>query len=386
MSQFQQKGRLKKRHGMRAVAFIGALALALSACSSTAATPSPATSAPATSAPTTAAPASSAPASAATSNPTSAAASAAACVSKPSTTIAMIPKALSIPYFDVSSKGAQQAAQELGITVKVIGPSDPTAAAQIPFVNTATQQQVSGISLAADDAQALAPAMKQATAAGVKATTFDSDVSQDARTIFVNQVDPKEFALAMLSTVAEQMNYTGQLALVSGLATAQNQNDWLKIMQDELKNNPKYANVQLAKIAYSDSVDQKSTEVFNGLLQTYPDLKGVIALDAVALPASARALQQSGRKLALGGAALPNAMKAYVKDGTVKNFVLWDVQKLGYLSIFATDALVNGCITGAAGDKFTAGSLGSFTVGDNGVIILGPSTIFDASNIDQFNF
>jgi Anabaena sensory rhodopsin transducer len=32
------------------------------------------------------------------------------------------------------------------------------------------------------------------------------------------------------------------------------------------------------------------------------------------------------------GLGTPNQMRQYVKDGTVKEFLLWDVQKLGYLA------------------------------------------------------
>jgi hypothetical protein len=42
--------------------------------------------------------------------------------------------------------------------------------------------------------------------------------------------------------------------------------------------------------------------------------------------------------------------------------------------------------TGKEGEKFTAGKLGEYTIGAEGVVVLGPPTVFDASNIDQFNF
>ena len=37
-------------------------------------------------------------------------------------------------------------------------------------------------------------------------------------------------------------------------------------------------------------------------------------------------------------------------------------------------------------DKFKAGKLGSFTVGDGATVLLGDPFVFDKSNIDQFNF
>ena len=43
-------------------------------------------------------------------------------------------------------------------------------------------------------------------------------------------------------------------------------------------------------------------------------------------------------------------------------------------------------ITGAEGDTFTAGDLGEYTVGKDGVVVLGDPTVFNADNIDDFDF
>ena len=79
-------------------------------------------------------------------------------------------------------------------------------------------------------------------------------------------------------------------------------------------------------------------------------------------------------------------MRKYVLDGTVQQFALWDPGKLGYLAYYAAAALVQGKITGKQGETFTAGTLGSYTIGANGVVLLGPPTVFDKNNISQFNF
>jgi rhamnose transport system substrate-binding protein len=43
-------------------------------------------------------------------------------------------------------------------------------------------------------------------------------------------------------------------------------------------------------------------------------------------------------------------------------------------------------VTGASGQKFSAGKLGSFTVGADKTVLLGPPFVFNKSNIDKFNF
>ena len=70
-------------------------------------------------------------------------------------------------------------------------------------------------------------------------------------------------------------------------------------------------------------------------------------------------------------------MREYVKDGTVKEFALWNPEDLGYLAAYAAKALVDGDITGEEGDKFTAGTLGEFTVGADGTVLLGDPFVFN---------
>jgi rhamnose transport system substrate-binding protein len=79
-------------------------------------------------------------------------------------------------------------------------------------------------------------------------------------------------------------------------------------------------------------------------------------------------------------------MKKFVSDGTVKEFELWKPQDLGYLAGYAAVELASGKITGAQGQSFTAGKLGSFTVGADNSVLLGPPFVFNSGNINQFNF
>ena len=59
---------------------------------------------------------------------------------------------------------------------------------------------------------------------------------------------------------------------------------------------------------------------------------------------------------------------------------------LGYLAGYAAVNVASKKLTGAQGQTFTAGKLGSFTVGPDSTVILGPPTVFDKANINQFHF
>jgi rhamnose transport system substrate-binding protein len=301
--------------------------------------------------------------------------------------VLFLPKAVNIPYFDAAAKGAKQAAGELNGKFKQVGPSQGTAAAQIPFINNATGQKVQSLAIAGNDPNAVAPALKRAEKAGVKVISWDSDVAPAARKVFVNQTTGPAIAKAQFESMAKQMNNKGQFAILSSFPTATNQNTWIKLMKAELKQ-PKYSGMKLVKVVYGEEDDQKSFTEAQGLLRAYPGLKGIISPMTVGPPATARAVASAGKggKIAIDGLALPSDMRKYVKDGTVKEFMLWNVPDLGYLAYYAAAAYAKGQITGKEGDTFKAGHLGQRKVGKNGEVVLGPPLVFSKSNIDKYKF
>jgi rhamnose transport system substrate-binding protein len=303
------------------------------------------------------------------------------------TNIVFLPKQINNPYFDSAATGGQQAAKALNGSFKQVGPSTANAADQIPFITTLTEQHVSAIVLSADDPNALAPSLKTAMQQGVKVVTYDSDVATDARQVFVNQASSEEIGRSEIDLLGQQINDTGQIAILSAASTATNQNTWIDYMKDELKK-PQYKNMQLVKIIYGNDDDQTSFNDTLSLVQAYPNLKGIISPTTVGIAAAARALESinKNKQIALTGLGTPNQMRKYVKDGTVQAFELWNPNDLGYLAYYTAALLAQGKIRGKQGETFTAGRLGKETIGANGVIVLGPPTVFNSSNIDKFNF
>src|SRR5699024_11874824 len=91
-------------------------------------------------------------------------------------------------------------------------------------------------------------------------------------------------------------------------------------------------------------------------------------------------------EVALTGLGTPDQVREFGKDETVTEFALWIPTELGELAAHAGAAVASGMTTGAEGDTFTAGDLGEYTVGADGVIVLGPPLRFNAENIDDFDF
>lgn len=300
--------------------------------------------------------------------------------------ITFLPKNLGNAYFDTSDAGGADAIAEFGGTYAEVGPATATPDSQVSFINTAAQQGVGALVVSANDPDALCDSLNEARDNGTKVVTFDSDVNADCRDVFINQATAEGIARIQVDLIAEQIGDEGQIAILSAAATATNQNAWIETMKELLASD--HPNIELVEVVYGDDDDQTSFDKTAGLLQSYPELKGIISPTTVGISAAARYLSTSEFKgqVALTGLGTPNQMRDYVEDGTVTAFALWNPADLGYLAAYAAKALIEGSITGAEGDEFDAGKLGSYTVGENGTVLLGDPYVFDADNIGDFDF
>lgn len=300
--------------------------------------------------------------------------------------ITFLPKNLGNPYFDTSSKGGKAAVEALGGTFTEVGPAEATPDAQVSFINTVAQQGADALAVSANDPKAICDALNEARDAGVKVVTFDSDTNTDCRDLFVNQADAAGIAKVQVDMITEQIADKGQIAVLSAAANATNQNAWIDLMKEELAAN--HPDVELVEVVYGDDDDQTSFDKTAALLQTYPELKGIVSPTTVGIAAAARYLSTSDAKgkVALTGLGTPNQMREYVEDGTVTEFALWNPEELGYLTAYAANALAAGEITGAEGDTFEAGDLGEYTVEKDGVVLLGDPYRFNTDNIGDFDF
>ncbi|CAN7412560.1 rhamnose ABC transporter substrate-binding protein [Microbacterium sp. LjRoot45] len=300
--------------------------------------------------------------------------------------ITFLPKNLGNPYFDTSSKGGKTAVDELGGTFAEVGPAEATPDAQVSYINTATQQGVGALVVSANDPQAICDALNEARDAGVKVVTFDSDTNPDCRDLFINQATADGIAKIQVDLIAEQIGDEGEIAILSASANATNQNAWIETMKEILAAD--HPNITLVETVYGDDDDQTSFDKTAALLQSHPNLKGIISPTTVGVAAAARYLSTSDYKgkVALTGLGTPNQMREYVEDGTVTAFALWNPEELGYLAAYAAAALIKGDITGAEGDSFEAGDLGSYEVGADSTVLLGDPYVFDKENIGNFDF
>jgi len=304
-----------------------------------------------------------------------------------------IPKDTQNPYEVIADQGGQKALAELGGRVVVSSGTADTAAAQIPSIQAAIQAHANAIVIAGNDPSALCPSLNQAARAGIKIVSFDSDVTCGSTPdhLFINQANTQQIGTSEVSLLASEIGGKGQVAILSAAASATNQNSWIKYMKQELA---KYPNMKLVTTVYGNDDPATSLQVLQGLLSAYPNLRGIISPTTVGISTAAQYLDTHKNLLShltLTGLGLPSQMRKYVEDGTVAKFELWNPSNLGYLAGYAAASLASGTASLTPGSTFKGGMLGTYTVlapaaGTGPSVVLGPPTVFDKSNVSQFNF
>ncbi|TPI19496.1 MULTISPECIES: rhamnose ABC transporter substrate-binding protein [unclassified Mesorhizobium] len=308
------------------------------------------------------------------------------CAKEP-VTVGFLPKLDTDPYFKVAQQGAEEAAKEIGGKAIQVAPSQATAEAQIDFINSLVTQKVGVIAISANDANAVAPALKRAAQQGVKVVSYDSDVAGDARAVFANQAKGDSLAEMMLESAYNLIGGEGDFAILSSTPTATNQNAWIDFMKKKMAAEPKFSKMKLVQVAYGEESEQVNQQQALALVQAFPDLKAIIVPAGIGLPAAARALEEAGLmgKVKLTGLAPATLISKYIKDGSAQD-IWWNVSDLGYLTYQAAQALAQCKITGKEGEKFNAGRLGEYTIGAGGELVLGPAKIVTPENLAEFKF
>ena len=315
-----------------------------------------------------------------------AAAHAAECAKQP-VTVGFLPKLDTDPYFQVARTGAEEAAGKIGGQVVQQAPSQASAEAQIEFINNLVSQQVGVLAIAGNDANAVAPALKRAAAQNVRVISYDSDVARAVRALFINQAKSDSLAEMMLTSMAQMLGNSGDFAILSSTPTATNQNAWIAAMKTRIAADPALKSMRLLQVAYGEESEQINQQQALALVQAFPSLKGIIVPAGIGLPAAARALDQAGMlgRIKLTGLAPATLIRKYIESGSVQD-IWWNVKDLGYLTYYAAQALAACKISGKAGETFDAGRLGSYTIGSDGEVVLGPAVIVTPQNVGEFKF
>jgi ABC-type sugar transport system substrate-binding protein len=296
----------------------------------------------------------------------------------------MMPKLMGISYFNACRRGAEEAARERAVALNYDGPPVDKVELQTQMIDEWVALGYDVIAVAPNDPEVIVPALRRARDAGMLTLTWDADANPTAsgRARFVNQAPVAAVGNLLVDIMASAIGGAGKTVIVTGSATAPNQNAWMAVMQQRLKET--YPAITLLQTLVPEEDQNRARQMTRDVLNAHADLAGIWGITSVALPAVAEAVRQSGRsgQVYVTGLSLPSTVKSYVHDGTVEKFVLWNPVDLGYLTVHVAHRLATASL-GSGPLRF--GRLSGIAVSDTEVV-LGPPLVFDKQNIDRYDF
>ncbi|MEP9381062.1 autoinducer 2 ABC transporter substrate-binding protein [Nocardioides sp. KR10-350] len=301
-------------------------------------------------------------------------------------TVAFVPKLQGIPYFEAMNAGGKQAEEDLG-NVKWLyqGPTTADAAQQAQIVRSYIQQKVDTLVVAPNDPDSMAPVLQQAKSAGIHVMTSDTDAPDSVREAFVSQASTEGIGEALTDELMKAMGGKGKYAIVSCGETAENLNSWIAVQKKYAAK--KYPDAQLVGIVYAGEDQAKSTQMATDLMNAHPDLKGLVGECTSSAPGVAQAVKDAGKigKVFTVGLGTPQSMKPYLESGASSGSILWDVEKLGYLTAWAGGQLAAGKSLEPT-DELKAKIPDVSWDASSKTLLLGPPLEITKKNVDQFNY
>jgi rhamnose transport system permease protein len=263
------------------------------------------------------------------------------------------------------------------------GPTDLDPAKQNEVVEAWITRRVDVIAVSVENKVGVSTVLRKAREKGIKVLTWDADAEKDARDFLINQATPQGIGYTLMDGAAKVLNNKGEFAIITASLSAANQNEWIKYIKERMT--AKYPDMKLVAIQPSEGDRDRAFSETQTVLKVYPNVKLIMAIAAPAVPGAAEAVKQSGRAdVKVTGLSLPNMCKPYMHAGVIDHIVLWNTLDLGYLTVYASNALATGQLK--RGDQnLSAGKLGKIEIADDEVR-LGAPFVFNKDNIDKFNF
>ena len=273
--------------------------------------------------------------------PAAPAAPAAPAVKKPYE-IAVVVKITGIPWFNTVETGVKRAASELNVNAYQTGPAQADPAQQVKLVEDLVAKGVDAIVVVPNDAKALEPVFKKAKEKGIKIITHES-TDQIGNDYDFELIDNVKFGQHAWDQLVKHMGDTGEYAIFVGGLTVPAHNFWADTGIAYAKE--KYPNLKLVTERIPCGEDQEmARQKTLELIKAYPNLKGIVGFGSLGPIGAAQALKEKGLsdKIAVVGTVIPSQAAPYLKEGSMKEGLLWNPANAGYGAVWLAKYMLDG--------------------------------------------
>jgi ribose transport system substrate-binding protein len=213
-------------------------------------------------------------------------------------TIAVFTKNQTNPYFQAVRVGSETAAKSLGAKVIQYIPTKPDSIPeQLSQVEDVIVKKPDAILFIPVDYKALVPAVEKINAAGIPVTNITDRIAGGKLVAYVG-ADDYNIGLATARHLLKQMGAKGNVVILEGVKGSLTNTDRVRGFNDALKEN---AGVKLLASQPANYQRLNALQVMENLIQSFPQIDGVLAANDPMAVGALEALDGANRKALVVG-------------------------------------------------------------------------------------
>ncbi|ACT03941.1 substrate-binding domain-containing protein [Paenibacillus sp. JDR-2] len=252
-------------------------------------------------------------------------------------------KSSAIDFWKVLITGVEDAANEFGANVTVIGPPSETEIdTQTEQLKQAIRQKPDAIVMAATDYNRLVPVAQQIVKAGIKLITVDSRINSDDALSFIatDNIAAGEKAGEEMAKLLPESS-SSKVAIMSYVYGTSSQLEREKGVRQWLEG---HSHIEVASTLYSEGRLEKAYELTKELLSEDPGIKGIVGLNEPSTVGAGRAIRDlglSGKVKLVGFDSSVDEVKL-IEGGVLQATIVQKPYNMGYLSVKTAIEAVRG--------------------------------------------
>jgi ribose transport system substrate-binding protein len=255
-------------------------------------------------------------------------------------TIAFVPGATGVSFYDTVLSGMQVKAKALGMTVTYQGSPDFAPSAQTPVVDGVCSKHPSVLIIAPTDPVAMAPAINTCLNEGIPVITVDTQLTNTSKLTAEITTDNTEGGQLAGAYLGKELHGSGQIAELSLSPTATTQVDRINAVDSVLKSS--YPGIKVVTLQYTQQATSSSETIVRSILSAHPQVKaifGVAEPNAEGAISAIAAAGLTGKVLVVGWDASP-AEVSLLKKGSLSATVAQQAAQEGAMAAqYAFDKL-----------------------------------------------
>ncbi len=256
--------------------------------------------------------------------------------------IALVSKGFQHQFWQSVKAGAEQAAEEFGVSITFEGPdSESEVAAQIDMLQTAMDRNPDALGFAALDSQAAAPLMQEAEERGIPVIAFDSGVESDVP-IATAATDNRAAAALAAEKMVELIGGEGKVALIvhdqTSVTGVERRDGFVEYIEENAPD------VEIVDVQYGGGDHLKSTDLAKTIMQAHPDLAGIYGSNEGSAIGVVNAVKELGKEgdLVVIGFDSGKAQMDAIREGLMAGAITQNPVGIGYETVKAAVMALNG--------------------------------------------